>query len=794
MTAHSPASKGFSASLVSRSVRPASPSCLAPGRRVALRALVVSLLVLCAALPAVGGTAGGNPGRGDQGAASNNIALSSLSFAITGNTRPPTEDDTAGYPVAIITKIFQDMQAASPQPAFAIATGTYMFSNPTVNGTQGTQLDDYLTASSNFSGMLYPAMGNHECDGVTADNCSTDLTGNTYDYIAFYDQMLQPIGLQLPYYTVNFAGPNNAWTAKFVFVACNAWSTQQAAWLNTALSQPTTYTFAIWNEPVSANTAPCLSGTGSNNALTILNQYPYSLLINGFIGTYEYLISDNEVIVGNGGAPLSDSVDYGYVIAQQQTNGQIVFTEYDYETNVVNNTFTIGAVLAANTVTFTTPAPSSAEYGSSFTVAASGLGTGAMNYTSGGSCSNLGATYTMTSGMGACTVTATQTADSTYASANASNSVTGEPAMSSVSVALTSGTDPSTYDGSITFTATVSSDTGAVKGRKITTRPMDLNGSVAWGANTGCAASGVSGNPPQTATCTTSMLAVGTDTVTAMYTPSDSNHTTASGFASQTVNPAPNTITCNPNAPPTILNNETFTMACSSSTPVTYSNSGSCTGSGGTYTVSGTPGKTCTVMVNAAAQGNYSAAPTLTETTAIEPAYTPIVSLSASAASAQYQSIFTVTPSTNAGNNNAAAITSMTATVCTASGATITVLKGSATCKLKAAWPATYVYKAATAEVSVATTALTTTTTITSTTGTDRMTVFFAVVGSNGATPPGSTEVTDGNGHSCKGTPTRGYCMLAPGYTGSGSATLTATYAGDDDYVTSPSALYPITY
>ena len=74
-----------------------------------------------------------------------------------------------------------------------------------------------------------------------------------------------------------------------------------------------------------------------------------------------------------------------------------------------------------NDVTFTTPAPASAEYGSTFTVAASGLGTGAITYTSDGVvCTNSGASYTMISGTGACTVTATQAADSNYQSASAS--------------------------------------------------------------------------------------------------------------------------------------------------------------------------------------------------------------------------------------------------------------------------------------------------------------------------------------------------------------------------------------
>src|SRR5215468_3059251 len=44
------------------------------------------------------------------------ITESSLSFGIIGDTRPASVNDTAGYPTAIITQIFQDLQATSPRP------------------------------------------------------------------------------------------------------------------------------------------------------------------------------------------------------------------------------------------------------------------------------------------------------------------------------------------------------------------------------------------------------------------------------------------------------------------------------------------------------------------------------------------------------------------------------------------------------------------------------------------------------------------------------------------------------
>jgi Calcineurin-like phosphoesterase len=278
-----------------------------------------------------------------------------LSFAIVGDTRPPNEDDTAGYPTAVITKIWQDVEAASPRPAFAVTTGDYMFASPShTPGTQTTQITDYLTARAAYGNIVFPAMGNHECDGATADNCwacgsactsvggtCVGATCQTPNYTVFLNKLLTPINQALPYYTINVAGPANAWTAKFVFVACNAWSATQATWLGTQLSTPTTYTFVVRHEGTIATTAPCLTGTGSNNADTIMGQHPYTLLIAGHTHTYAYYASEKQVVVGNGGAPLSGSVNYGYVIARQQANGLIVFNEYDYATNAVSSTFTV---------------------------------------------------------------------------------------------------------------------------------------------------------------------------------------------------------------------------------------------------------------------------------------------------------------------------------------------------------------------------------------------------------------------------------------------------------------------
>jgi hypothetical protein len=214
-----------------------------------------------------------------------------------------------------------------------------MFADPT-SGTAGPQVQLYMTARASFSNPVYPAMGNHECNGYTDSNCGPgNADGITDNYTQFMTKMLAPVNQTSPYYTMSFSG--GSWTAKFVFIACNAWSSTQASWLSSELSKSTTYTFVVRHEGTTATTAPCLAASGSMNADTIIGQNPYTLLIAGHTHTYAYYGSEKQVIVGNGGAPLSGGVDYGYVIARQQSNGSIQFTEYDYQTNAATSSFTV---------------------------------------------------------------------------------------------------------------------------------------------------------------------------------------------------------------------------------------------------------------------------------------------------------------------------------------------------------------------------------------------------------------------------------------------------------------------
>jgi hypothetical protein len=267
------------------------------------------------------GPAGGSPTR--------------LLFACVGDTRPPSEDDTAGYPTEIITQIFAGIQAVRPRPSFVVSTGDYMFASSRPDTQAAPQLDLYMQARARFAGTLFPAMGNHECTGATSSNCGPGAeNGVTTNYAAFVRTLLSPIRENEPYYVVPIAAADGTWTAKLVFVAANAWSPAQETWLESALSQPTTYTFVVRHEPAAASTAP-----GVSPSEAIMGRHPYTLAIVGHSHTYRHPASNwREVLIGNGGAPLTGK-DYGFGLFSQRSDGAIVVDMMNWRTRQADPAF-----------------------------------------------------------------------------------------------------------------------------------------------------------------------------------------------------------------------------------------------------------------------------------------------------------------------------------------------------------------------------------------------------------------------------------------------------------------------
>jgi hypothetical protein len=258
---------------------------------------------------------------------------SALYFAILGDTRPAFIDDTNAYPTAIITKLYTDVAKRPSVPPFVVATGDYVFAKPF--GTQAAaQLGKYLSARAAYPGVVFPALGNHECTGATDSNCGpAGADGVTVNYTQFMTQILGPLQKTLPYYEIDVAAVDASWTAKFLFVAANAWDAAQASWLDAAMSKPTTYTFVVRHEPALANTAP-----GVKPSEAIMAKHPYTLAIVGHTHTYEHP-APREIVVGNGGAPLTGSKNYGYGLVTQRPDETIQIDMIDVASGLADGSF-----------------------------------------------------------------------------------------------------------------------------------------------------------------------------------------------------------------------------------------------------------------------------------------------------------------------------------------------------------------------------------------------------------------------------------------------------------------------
>jgi hypothetical protein len=265
--------------------------------------------------------------------------MANLEFGIIGDTRP-SASQTTGYSSAlktVIGSVFSGLQAQGVK--FAVATGDYAFSSSSA-GSAVPQYDDYMTARANFAGTYLPTMGNHECNGFTDSNCPIgSFTGMTQDYI---NTIVQPsTGQTSPYYSALYVASDNSWSAKFIFIAANAWDTTQQTWLQQTLNVNTTYTFTIRHEPANANTAPgttpsenLMSPAFSAGHLTLsLTGHTHLVQLPG--GTQPYgdtfgSAQAYEIIIGNGGAPLDAGPTYGYAIAtRRQSDGAIVTQLYE---------------------------------------------------------------------------------------------------------------------------------------------------------------------------------------------------------------------------------------------------------------------------------------------------------------------------------------------------------------------------------------------------------------------------------------------------------------------------------
>jgi hypothetical protein len=246
-------------------------------------------------------------------------------------------------------------------------------------------------------------------------------------------------------------------------------------------------------------------------------------------------------------------------------------------------------VLEPQSITFTTSPPASAVYNSHFTVAATAASGLAVTYTSSGMCTNSGATYTMTSGTGTCSVIANQAGNSTWAPATqVTKSVSATLAAQTITFTIS---PPASAAYKSTFTVAATASSGLA---------------VTYTSSGACTNSGA-----------TYTMTSGTGTCSVIANQAGNSNYAAAPQVTKTASatPAAQTITFTTSPPATAAYKTSFTVAATASSglAVTYTSSGACTNSGAIYTMTGGTG-TCSVIANQAGNSSYSAAPQVTLT------------------------------------------------------------------------------------------------------------------------------------------------------------------------------------
>jgi hypothetical protein len=313
----------------------------------------------------------------------------------------------------------------------------------------------------------------------------------------------------------------------------------------------------------------------------------------------------------------------------------------------------VNTVKANQTIHVSTHAPSSAVFGTGFTVAATGGNSGnPVTYGSSGGCTNTGADFTMTSGSTDCTVTYDQAGSSNYNDATeVTETVTAQKAAQAISIG-THAPASAVYGTGFTVGAT-----GGASGNAVT-----------YGSSGGCSNTGAD----------FTMTSGSTDCTVTYDQAGDSNYSAAPQQTDTvTAQKAAQAISIGTHAPASAVYGTGFTVGATgggSGNAVTYGSSGGCSNTGADFTM--TSGSTdCTVTYDQAGDSNYSAAPQQTDTVTATKADQTIHVTTGAPSSAAYNSSFDFTADAPGGD-----VSYSSDGGCSNVGAHFTMTSGTVTC------------------------------------------------------------------------------------------------------------------
>jgi uncharacterized protein (DUF1800 family)/sugar lactone lactonase YvrE len=148
-------------------------------------------------------------------------------------------------------------------------------------------------------------------------------------------------------------------------------------------------------------------------------------------------------------SPLAGTV---LAAGSQTLSVQFTPTNNNYSPSTGQVTLQVGQ--ASQTITFTQKAPASASYSSNFTVSATSSSGLPVLFTSSGDCTNTGATFTIGSSAGKCSVIANQSGNTNYLAAAAVTETTTTTPKVAQTVTFTGAPATAAYESTFTLSAT----------------------------------------------------------------------------------------------------------------------------------------------------------------------------------------------------------------------------------------------------------------------------------------------------------------------------------------------------
>ncbi|WP_348262908.1 choice-of-anchor D domain-containing protein [Telmatobacter sp. DSM 110680] len=664
----------------------------------------------------------------------------------------------AAGPCAIVN------QSVTPIASGGVSSATVALNNTgscTITASQpGT---DVFNAANSVSGtfMILPAGSNTSAQTITFAPLQNSQYGNSFLLSASSSSGLQ----------VSFAASGPCTTSGKIIGVGVCKITASAPGNGTYSAASATQSFIIYPAvlKVTANSFTITHGQ-SLPALT----YTYS----GFVNSETPAVVSGAPALSTTATSASNAGAYPITVS----TGSLAAANYSFL--YVSGTLTIQE--SGQTITFTTNPPASAAFNSIFTVAATSTSQLPVVFTSAGSCSNVGATFTMTNSTGTCSVIANQPGNTNYSAAPQVTkfvNATG-PVVTVSPASINFGTVP---QGSITTKGITVSNVG--------TAPVTINQpvlSIVQGGNSNeFVAVNLCPNPLAAGkSCTITIAFVAGP----YYTPQSATlqiMDNAPGSPQPVMLSAlvliPQTITFVTNPPASAANKSSFTVAATggaSGNPVTFTSSGVCSITGttpgtATYAMNSSTGS-CSVIANQAGNSSYAAAAQVTKTVTATPIAQAITFTTNPPASAVYKSSFIVAATGGASGNP---VTFTSSGACSNAGATYTMTSGMGTCSVIANQAGNASYAAA-APITKTVTATQAAQTITFTTNPPASAVYkssFTVAATGGAS---GNPVTFTSSGACSNAGAN-YTMTS----GAGTCSVTANQAGNSNY----SAAAPVT-